>query len=294
MVDSRFRRRTLQRVILGIRTPAPDPHSRTVLPRWREVLGDANPRHLRSGSLPARQLRVVPMVPGSRVGSPPKATACRAAQSRPSEPDPPRQPGDHGMPGARVPMESHLDRITQPGNGQRGPSPPHGAQERHMRGTDSSVSKDPIETLTRRARRAWRQSERQIVAEHRNDVASRLRQLATLQPPLQATSKPEAAPSAIVSLTFPDWQILIADVALKTTIALAAAAKAHRLRLSDAGRYREILVALHQQQPRHQERPPGIPLTTQRHGQQVPTPTTPHHHNANLREGASDPKGMQV
>jgi hypothetical protein len=106
-----------------------------------------------------------------------------------------------------------------------------------MRGTDSSVSKDPIETLTRRARRAWRQSERQIVAEHRNDVASRLRQLATLQLPLQATSKPEAAPSAIVSLTFPDWQILIADVALKPRIALAAAAKAHRLRLSDAGRY---------------------------------------------------------
>ncbi len=106
-----------------------------------------------------------------------------------------------------------------------------------MRGTDSSVSKDPIETLTRRARRAWRRSEQHIVAEHRNVVASRLRQLATLQLPLQATSKPEAAHSTIVRLTFPNWQILIAGVALKPQIALEAAANAHRLRLSGAGRY---------------------------------------------------------
>jgi hypothetical protein len=106
-----------------------------------------------------------------------------------------------------------------------------------MRGTDNSVSKDPIETLTRRTRRAWRRSERHIVAEHRNVVASRLRQLATLQPPLQATSKPEAANSAIVSLTVPNWQILLAGVALKPRIALAEAANAHRLRLSGAGRY---------------------------------------------------------
>jgi hypothetical protein len=106
-----------------------------------------------------------------------------------------------------------------------------------VRGTDSSVSKDPIETLTRRARREWRRSERQIVAEHRNVVASRLDQLATLQLPLQAVSKPEAAPSAIVSLTFPNWQVLMAGVALKPRIALVAAANAHRLRLSGAGRY---------------------------------------------------------
>ncbi len=106
-----------------------------------------------------------------------------------------------------------------------------------MRRADSSVSKDPIETLTRRARRAWRRSERQIVAEHRNVMASRLRQLATLQLPLQTTSKPEAAHSAIVSLSFPDWQILIAGVALKPQIALEAAANAHRLQLSGAGRY---------------------------------------------------------
>ena len=106
-----------------------------------------------------------------------------------------------------------------------------------MRGTASSVSQDPIETLTRRARREWRRSERQIVAEHRNVVASRLRQLATLQLPLQATSTPEAAPSAIVSLTFPNWQILIAGVAFKPWITLVAAANTHRLRLSGGGRY---------------------------------------------------------
>jgi hypothetical protein len=106
-----------------------------------------------------------------------------------------------------------------------------------VRGTASSVSQDPIETLTRRARREWRRSERQIVAEHRNVVASRLRQLATLQLPLQATSTPEAAPSAIVSLTFPNWQILIAGVALKPWITLVAAANTHRLRLSGGGRY---------------------------------------------------------
>jgi hypothetical protein len=65
MVDSRFRRRTLQRVILGIRTPRQTRTPELFFPAGEKSWGDADPRHLRSGSLPARQLRVVPMVPAA-------------------------------------------------------------------------------------------------------------------------------------------------------------------------------------------------------------------------------------
>ena len=94
---------------------------------------------------------------------------------RPPTPAPP----DTARPGGRRASSHRPATPTGPTTVARPTSPTRGAEEQDMRGTDSSVSKDPIETLTRRARRAWRRSERQIVAEHRNVVASRLRQLAT-------------------------------------------------------------------------------------------------------------------
>jgi hypothetical protein len=110
-------------------------------------------------------------------------------------------------------------------------------EEHDTRDSNGSVPEDPIGMLTRRARRAWRRVGRQIVREHEGVVAGRLGQLATLQLPVKVTSMPETGPAAIAGLSLPGWQILLAGVALGPRIALSAAARSHRLRLSGAGRY---------------------------------------------------------
>jgi hypothetical protein len=104
MVDSRFRRRTLQRASLAIQTPRQTPTPDCSSPPARSPGATPTPRHLRSGSPQARQLRVVPMVPGRRAGPPRKLRRVGRHNAGRASPDPPRQSGDHGAPGARVPM----------------------------------------------------------------------------------------------------------------------------------------------------------------------------------------------
>ncbi len=100
--------------------------------------------------------------------------------------------------------------------------------------TNGSVPEYPVGMFTRWARRAWRRAERQLVRDHEGAVASRL---STLQLPVTVTFMPETGRAAIVRLRLPGWQILISGVALRTRVALSAAARSDRLRLSGGGRY---------------------------------------------------------
>ena len=98
------------------------------------------------------------------------------------------------------------------------------------------VCVDPIESLTRRDRRAWRRAERHVVAQHQNAVAIRLCHLATRRLPVQTTSV-LAERSAIVGLTLPGWRIFLTGVAVQPRISLLAAAESQRLQLLGGGRY---------------------------------------------------------
>jgi hypothetical protein len=95
---------------------------------------------------------------------------------------------------------------------------------------------DTIENLSRqlgwRVRHSWRRAARRIVAEHVDELVSRLGGLRGLPIGWLATSA-----AGTVRVTVPGWAIAVTDVAAGAQAALTAAIKQHQCYLADAGRY---------------------------------------------------------
>ena len=94
------------------------------------------------------------------------------------------------------------------------------------------TTKDPSPQLGWRGRHSWRRTARRIVAEHFEELLSRLNGLCGLPICGLATSAAGA-----VRLMVPGWAITVTDVAPGPQAALTAAVEQPHCYLADAGRY---------------------------------------------------------
>jgi hypothetical protein len=96
----------------------------------------------------------------------------------------------------------------------------------------TDTTEDPSRQLGWRARHSWRRTARRIVAEHVEELLSRLKGFCGLPICGVATSA-----AGIVRVKVPGWAITVTDVAAGAQAALSAAVEQPHCYLADAGRY---------------------------------------------------------
>ena len=96
----------------------------------------------------------------------------------------------------------------------------------------TDTPRNPSRQLGWRGRRSWRRSARRIVAEHVDELLSRLKGFCGLPICGLATST-----AGTVRVKVPGWAITVTDVAAGAQAALTAAVEQPHSYLADAGRY---------------------------------------------------------
>jgi hypothetical protein len=96
----------------------------------------------------------------------------------------------------------------------------------------TDTTEGPSRPLGWRARSSWRRTARRIVAEHVDQLLSRLGGFRGLPICGLATSA-----AGTVRITVPGWAITVTEVAARAQAALTAAVERHHCCLAEAGRY---------------------------------------------------------